>query len=63
MNEAPTTNNVRQRSVLRTVLLHGSFILVSVALLSLGLWQLNRAEEKRTMLSLEVASARLLLWH
>jgi len=57
MNEVSTTNKVRQRSVVRTVLLHGSFLLFSAALLSLGLWQLNRADEKRAMLSREAASA------
>ncbi len=32
-------------------------MLISAALLSLGIWQLNRAEEKRTLLSLEAASS------
>lgn len=57
MNEASTTRQPVHRSFLRTALVHATFVLTSAALLSLGLWQLNRAEEKRTMLSLAAASA------
>lgn len=57
MNEASAKNEQRPRSFLRSLIVHGAFVLFSAALLSLGLWQLNRAEEKRTMLALEAASA------
>lgn len=57
MNEALNTNEKAPRSFLRSLIVHGAFVLVSAALLSLGLWQLNRAEEKRSMLALEAASA------
>jgi len=57
MNEASITDEEGPRSILRTVLVHTAFVLVSAALLSLGVWQLNRADEKRTMLSVEAVSA------
>lgn len=57
MNEALSTNEKTPRSFLRSLIVHGAFVLISVALLSLGLWQLNRADEKRTMLAQEALSA------
>lgn len=57
MNEAPAENHPARRSTGRTLIVHGAFFIVSALLLSLGLWQLNRAEEKRTMLDLAAVSA------
>ena len=53
MNEASATTAPRRRSRARTAIVHAAFVLVSLLFLSLGIWQLNRAEEKRTMLALE----------
>lgn len=57
MSEASVENHPTSGSTGRTVIVHGAFFIVSALLLSLGVWQLNRAEEKRTMLELAAASA------
>ena len=57
MNEASATASTQTRSRTRTLIVHGAFVLVSALFLSLGIWQLNRAEEKRTILAREADAA------
>jgi len=57
MNEASATASTQTRSRTRTLIVHGAFVLVSALFLSLGIWQLNRAEEKRTLLAREADAA------
>ena len=52
MNTEDTAQDRPVRSLTRSVVVHGSFVLISALLLWLGFWQLNRAHEKREMLEL-----------
>ena len=57
MNEFSATTENPTRSRFRTCLLHTAFIAVAALFFSLGVWQLNRADEKRTILALEAQAA------
>lgn len=57
MNEASAKTETPRRSRSRTFIVHGAFVVISVLFFLLGNWQLNRAEEKRTMLALEAEAA------
>ena len=57
MSEPSAPTDTPKRSRLRSFVVHGAFIVVSALFLSLGIWQLNRAEEKRILLALEATAA------
>jgi len=57
MNETPTTSPKTQREKWRGWIVNGVFMGLCVLLANLGLWQLNRADEKREMLARSAESA------
>ncbi len=57
MNADDASQDSSPRPLWRSVVVHTAFVLISALLLSLGLWQLNRAEEKRALLASEAFAA------